>query len=76
MQPENNHVRRHKNEIMSKTNLSNLHRDNGIKVILTARPLITPVAQKLCRCKRAVYSSASCCEDFSKKEYIGVADGA
>jgi hypothetical protein len=36
---------------------SNLRRDFWVRVILFARPLLTPAAQKLCRCERGVFTS-------------------
>jgi hypothetical protein len=42
--------------------LSQPHRETRakVKVILVARPLLTPVAQKLCRCKHGVFTSRTC----------------
>jgi hypothetical protein len=54
-QPNHSHVRRYK--IKSEVGPSrvidydNLPRDTGVKVTLVARSLLTPAAQKLCRCK-------------------------
>jgi hypothetical protein len=35
-------------------------RDTRVKVTLVARPLHTPVAQKLCRCERGVFMNRTC----------------
>jgi hypothetical protein len=37
-----------------------LHHDTLVKVTLVARPLLTPVAQKLCRCEHYVFTSGTC----------------
>jgi hypothetical protein len=58
-QPQNNHALRNKNNTRKKsgggpprvTDSRNLPRDTRVKVTLVDRPLLTPVAQKLCRCE-------------------------
>jgi hypothetical protein len=35
--------------------------DTRVKVTLVARPLLTPVAQKLCRCEHGVFMSRNVC---------------
>jgi hypothetical protein len=37
-----------------------LPRDTRVKVTLVARPLLTSVTQKLCRCEHGVYASRTC----------------
>jgi hypothetical protein len=39
---------------------SNLNHDTQVKVTLVARPLLMPVAQKLCRCDRGVFTTRTC----------------
>jgi hypothetical protein len=51
---------------------SNLPGDTLVKVTLVARPLLTPVAQKLCRCEYGVFMTTSFCVDFSKKESVRI----
>jgi hypothetical protein len=34
--------------------------DTRLKVNVVARPLLTPVAQKLCRCEHGVFTSITC----------------
>jgi hypothetical protein len=61
--PNNNHVLRYKNKIISRSPrviLSNLFLGTRVKVTLVARPLLTPVSQKLCRCKHCVFKSRTC----------------
>jgi hypothetical protein len=64
-QPINNHERWYKNEIRSRSqpriiDSPYLSRDTRVKIALLARPLLTPVARKLCRCKHGVSTSRTC----------------
>jgi hypothetical protein len=52
----------------------NLLRDTRVKVTLVARPLLTPVAQKLCRCEH-VLTSRTCVHSrtfFTLKSFAAV----
>jgi hypothetical protein len=48
----------------------NLLHDTRIKVTLVARPLLTPVAQKLYRCAHGIFTRTYFCGNFSKKEFF------
>jgi hypothetical protein len=52
--------------------LSQPPRDSRVKVTLVARPLLMPVAQKICRCEHGVFTYTSLCREFSIKEFIGI----
>jgi hypothetical protein len=60
----NNHVRRTKlNQKQAHprvTHSPNLPRETRVKVTLVARPLLTSVAQKLCRCEHGVFTGRTC----------------
>jgi hypothetical protein len=63
-QPDN-HVRRYKNKIWSRStpgliDSPNFPLDTRVKVIVVARPLLTTFAQKLCICKHGVFTSRTC----------------
>jgi hypothetical protein len=54
-----------------------LSRDTRVKVILVARPLLTPAAQKLCRCEHSVLKSRTCIHPrtyFASKSFAGVCE--
>jgi hypothetical protein len=62
MKPKNNHVvqckKLNQKQVHPCVMLSpNLHRNTELKVTLVARPLLTPVAQKLCRCEHGVFTT-------------------
>jgi hypothetical protein len=64
-QLNNNHILRYKHEIRGTSTpvqiLSpNLPRDTRVKVTLVTMPLLTPVAQKLCRREHGVFTNRTC----------------
>jgi hypothetical protein len=50
----------------------NLPRDTRVKVTLVTRPLLTPVARKLCRCEYYVFTSRTCVQYRTSKSFAAV----
>jgi hypothetical protein len=50
----------HKQCLLPRNRCSNLPRDTQVWVTLVARPLLTPVAQKLYKCEHGVFTSKTC----------------
>jgi hypothetical protein len=63
-QPKNNHYygkKLNKQQALPRvTDSPNLPCDIRVKVTLVARPLLTPVAQKLCGCEHGLFTSRTC----------------